>query len=838
MKKILVCLLCGTILLTFTACVSGGKTAEISYIAAGTTENDPLSTEFSNVYTDGAVTLQINPDTTDIRVLNRETGAIWSTANRDEGDDSVYNQIYLSYRTDSGGVGTLSSVFDSISDGQYQIEYLENGVKVRYTLGKVAVEYLYPTSLTPERYEYFYNRCNEEDKAVLELIYTLIDISFYDDITQQELREKYPNASEGMIYGLRNTMNDALKAEISQVFKRLGYTQEDLETDNTEYEGGSQQNAVFNISVYYTLENGDLIVCVPASEIECDPSIHIETMNLLECFSASEQSEGYFVLPDGSGSVMEFRNGKENQTAYRTEVYGTDNTKIKDSKVLNAAVASLPVYGCVSGDSAYLAVLEQGETHMSINAFTGTSSLTPRAWVDIAVEEKDYMIAQSNTTTGKDDKLSVYQSERYKEDYRIRYHFFSGADADYSAMSAYYGEYLLGDSSVKRNAYPLVTEIIGAVTVTEKLLGIEKSKIHSLTTFEQAQSIAEDLLQSDIETLILRYSGWFGAGYYNGLVNSPKPLSILGGDDGMAKLIAASEKIKIPVYLDADVQYAYRSNIGMFQKNKQYSARFLDESVALLPEYDTAVFTALPKGTGNERYVLTPDSVSSAISQLISTAKQWNCGVSYRKLGIDLNSDYNVKNTVDRQDSLKTIRETLLSSRDTDISVMITGCNAYAITGADYAAGIDTKSNGQDMTDYSIPFVPMVLSGRIGYCSYPLNTYGGERTDLLRIIESNAAPSVLLTEDDCKSINVGNDSFFCSTAYDVHKQSLIQSYRYLYEAVGDTYGQKITDHIRLAPGVFKTVFSSGKWVIVNYTERDFNDGGATVAAKDYLRGKG
>ena len=80
--------------------------------------------------------------------------------------------------------------------------------------------------------------------------------------------EKFPHAVDGKIYDLRrSTMTDSEKNEIARVMDELGYTKDDLVIDHTEYVANTAPSAAFNVSVYYTLENGGLTVRVPAEEI-------------------------------------------------------------------------------------------------------------------------------------------------------------------------------------------------------------------------------------------------------------------------------------------------------------------------------------------------------------------------------------------------------------------------------------------------------------------------------------------------------------------------------------------------------------------------------------------
>ena len=63
---------------------------------------------------------------------------------------------------------------------------------------------------------------------------------------------------------------------------------------------------------------------------------------------------------------------------------------------------------------------------------------------------------------------------------------------------------------------------------------------------------------------------------------------------------------------------------------------------------------------------------------------------------------------------------------------------------------------------------------------------------------------------------------------------MLEKYQYLQQAMQHTYGQKITNHQRLAEGVYKTTFQNGYATYVNYTDNDYQSNGITVNAQDYL----
>ena len=827
MKRILLYLLTVVLSLCIVGCNGDTNvtTANIKYLIKNTTDVATVSNEYRVIKENKNLILKFNDATTDVCVVDKTNGFAWSTAAKTEGDETLYNILYLTYRTETGNVGVLSSSNHCISKGQYKAEATENGIKVKYTLGDVATEYIYPETLVPERYEYFYEKCDDDGKTVLEIYYTKIDISFYDEITQKEMKEKYPHADNGKIYILRNALNDVSKAELSEMFSELGYTKKDLKTDHTELKSDSKENIAVNVSVYYSIENDTFTVKIPEKEIEYPNYVHIESMNVLECFAGASSSDGYFLLPDGSGSIMNFRNDKVAKN-YRVQIYGQENTIFAENKLMDLQNAIFPVYGCVSDNNGYFAVIEDGESHCYINAASGDEKETPRAWIDFTVEPLDYMIADSGTQTGSDQKNAVYQTDRYDGDLSIKYKFFADDKANYSEMANYYQNYLFDEKDEDNTdyKYPITVQTIGAVRQQKTTLGFNYSDIYTLTTLKQSEEIANDLLKSGIKDVNLILKGWSGKGYEYGYAEKIKLIKSLGSSDELKSVISNLNKKDVSVYLDFDVQYADEK-----VKNKNI-AEMLDESKAVLNLYDKAVFEKID----SSRYILTPNAVGKAMLNAYNFANDFNCDISFSTIGFDLNSDYNTKNTVDRQKAKSMTVEKLAEISGEQLISTNVG-NAYVLPFISQLNNVAVKSNGHDMTDCSIPFVGMVLSGYVDYSAPILNDSNMEKADLLRIIESNASVSALLTDNDTISVDISEYDLTSSTKYDDVKDSIVSSYKYCLKALDGLYGKRIVKHSIINNNVRVLEYENGAKMYINYSNKSVEFDGKKIEPLSWIK---
>ncbi len=839
MKRITALLL--TIVLTF--CFAGcsetkkakSVTNDSAWIKEGAAANDVTKKEFDSVAESDDLQLLINPNTTDVAVKVKETGYVWSTDRHSDDKSNTYPVLTLSYEDASGNADRMDTTLDCVKKGQYKISPVENGVKVSYTLGTVPVIYIYPNCLSEKRFNYFYEKADEETRQLLDLCYSLINLEDYtfDQEVYNQMAEKYPLSKDGPVYGVyEEVMNDSLSKELSDAFAAMGYTEDDLKEDNGKTSESTEKETLFNINIIYTLDDGNLKVEIPQTEIKISDGCFLERIELFSVFSGGDYTDGYFLLPDGSGSVMEFYNGKSNIGDYSTTVYGKDYALKYDTEILKYKNATMPVFGCKENGNAYFAVIEDCECNAEINAATGNEKLPPRVWPDFTVQARDEMVSATLNESSAGYSISVHQQKLYDGNIALRYAFFSGDDADYSHMADYYGDYLFSDKTIGGNSeYPAVINIVGSVDIKKTVCGISYRKNTVLTSVDEAKNIISSLQKDGLDNLKVRYSGWFGSGYRNGIIKNIKVRRDVGGLKTLTSWVNNPGK-GVTVYLDADLQYAWKYACGIFGIGNK-AIKKLDQSTAALQSFDAATYRI--SKDSEIFYALNPETVGAEFSQF-----QKFCGenqipaVSFSKIATDLNADYNESNKINRQDAGKSLAsdaESVAKSFDT----MFSGGNILTARYAGFLNELPLCSDREGMTDYSVPFLEMALSGRIAYSGPPVNLDNAEPADLLRYIESAAAPSFTLTERISDAADTNTYSFLYASEFSSQRNYVKENYDYLKKAVGDLYSKRIVAHKRLQNGVFETLFESGDAVIVNYNDWQCTVDNKTVEAKSYLR---
>lgn len=835
----------GTLLLGgcgLTATIQEGLDEE-HFVYAGTTPNDPASREFREVLSRDGLTLFVNDKTAEIAVQDA-AGTMWYSNPQERDADPVASeenrsnmaaQARITYSDSTGNTRTMNTYTDAVSRGQYLITEEDDGLSVRYTLGTVEEKKLVPVIVEKERFEEkILSRLDESQKKTLERYYMLVDLeNMTDQDYRRELEVKYPAAKKGPVWVLRNNPPAPnIEKKVHDIVAATGYTREDLEADNAANGvTDTQTDSVFNLTIRYALRDGRLLVTLPAGELEMPREYLIERVALLEHFGAAEKgADGYILLPDGSGSLLRFDNGKDTLADYSVPVYGRDKALYIEENPYNADGVCLPVFGLKNGDAAFLAVIEQGDALANVNAgSSGATTSYNTVYTEFRVREKAVQ-----TVGGSNNIQNIYQQERYRGELTVSYRFLSGGDADYVGMAKAYRSVLFGGQASSVSAAgtrSLYLEMIGAVEATENVAGVPVTVTRSLTTFEEAAAILEELQGTGVDpsAVQVRYSGLFNGGMRQSVADRLDVVGKLGGTKGFASLLDDVEKMGAGLYPDVDLLYVYRNSLFDSYNERRDTASFLTRTRALIYPYNPATFALDTEA--DPCWLISPRRYESLFASFRSAFEKLGCpNLSLRSVGRDLAADYKEGKVVDRQAALEKLTAAL-SSLD-DYALLVENGNAYTLPSSSHVVELPMDSCGYDACDESVPFLQLVISGQVSYAGKPVNLAGGSRHSLLRAVETGAGLAFTVTAADSSELRDTAYHRYYACGWADIKESLLHTLEEAAPAAG-TAGLEMTDHVYLASGVTQTTFSNGTRVVVNYTRRPYVGDGFQVEAENF-----
>ena len=129
--------------------------------------------DFELVTDNGCLELYINESTTEIAVQVKETGDIWYSNPSDRqtmenlargaAKERLNSQLSIGYYIGNQLI-TLDSYTESVLHDQYNIVPIENGVKVKYLIGKEWADKDYlPLVISQEEFDVSFSKCDDDD---------------------------------------------------------------------------------------------------------------------------------------------------------------------------------------------------------------------------------------------------------------------------------------------------------------------------------------------------------------------------------------------------------------------------------------------------------------------------------------------------------------------------------------------------------------------------------------------------------------------------------------------------------------------------------------------------
>ncbi|HZK34653.1 MAG TPA: DUF5696 domain-containing protein [Bacillota bacterium] len=791
--------------------------------------------------------LYFDPKTCDIAVTN-EGVALFSTP-YDLSSDSrsskdfktaIASQIRLEYLDPEMTRGELLSLKDCISLDQFTTEYIDDGIQVNMVLGREEQRLLLPLALPADSFETGI-LAQLEGRAVTRMnaFYKKYDPQETSAAQIEAIKERYPLAEDEAIYVLL-TVTDRERKEIEGYIRATDYTFEQMETDieRTGAREDELNNPYFKLSIQYQLDQGDLLVTLPTDTIEFDRSkFQLTHIGILEYFGSEPiENDGYVFIPDGSGSIIKFNKNMQKDGGFISlPVYGYDRsisyTAANDTK----ANVRLPIFGVKSQGQAFLAILEEGAGLAKINASSGG------VMSNYAVANATFAYSDSDSFTykdiGKQYAWTLADSNPYTGDYQIRYKLLDGKDANYSGMATTYRQHLISQGELlprneETSALPLYLGMYGTVKHQERFFGFPINKNIALTTFDDAYLISKELTDNGIQNQKIRYLAWANGGMDYSAFNRVNVERVLGGPKKLKELNEMLEEIDTDLFMDADLAYVSRDKWFDGFSPHTHTSRMLDKTYAGLRRPDMA--SGLMDNS-TFKFVLNPRVMKSFAESFANQYKNLGItGLSVGSIGRDLNSDKDEKRGVNRdcaQDHTKEIFEDLAQSHE----IMTEGGNSYSYPYASHIIALDSESSGYPDTDYSVPFVQMVLHGSSSYSSTPINLSGDPETELLKAVENGAGLYFELVYQNANKLkNTGYRNLY-SVDYHTWSDTIVNYYNRANTVLADLTNETITRHEYIEEGVPVVTYSSGAKIVVNYTDEDITVDGENVESRSFRR---
>jgi hypothetical protein len=788
--------------------------------------------------------LRFFPETTEIVLTNKSTGTQWRS-NPVESDplaDTVTRYLMQSLfsldYTDVTGIGqTLYSSEQSVNLDAYSFGIVDGALEINYTVGNLERTYAIPPAIPEERMLPFFDKMDSNDLSIIKTGYRLYDINnLRSNDNRAELLANYPDLARIKVYVLRSEIHEYQRAEFETIFASAGYTYDDYLDDIAHYPStGGRDRPAFNLTFRYSLEGNALVLSIPFDKIAYRTAYPMVRLTVLPFFGAGGlDDKGYLMVPDGSGALIYFNNGRQNQLSYSNFIYGWDEG-LKREAVINDNKAPFPAFGIEKNGETFLCIIEEGSSYASVGAdVSGRNSSWNNVFPRFNMVHSELM-----NISGRSDR-AVYQYERSLpegENITLRYIFCK--EDGYVGMAKEYRAWFLDKYPSLRgrsneSGVPVAVEILGAVNKTQHRLGIPFDLPLKLTSYREAASMIEDLSDFGWKNVHVKLNGWFNRSVGHTIPTNIRLINELGNKNDFQKLTAAARQSGYKLYPEAD--FFFMRDKRLFDGFNLYrdTSRFLNRERIQRYPY-SFVWFGERTNWGKLNYIARPEISMSMIDKFSRNSGSFGLeNIAFRNMGATLAGDYNERKFVSREASMKMRQEKFDELRKSGTNIMFLSGHAYAAPFADFIVDIAIDDQAFGITDVPVPFYQIALHGLVPYSGRAINLAEDYTKHLLKTIESGAGLYFSFMTEETAILQETKFRQFYANEYSKWVRDADALYRRFSAEFGHLYNQAIVDHVILSYGVSMTTYEDGTRIIVNASDFAVNYNNRNISADSYV----
>lgn len=595
----------------------------------------------------------------------------------------------------------------------------------------------------------------------------------------------------------------------------------------------------FEIPLEYRLNNDALDVSIPVSGIKEYGGGAVYRIQLLNYLGAASNAEnGYIVVPNASGSLINFNNGKTSAAAYSQYIYDIDPLAANYTTTENVESAKLPIFGICRENRSILVTVEDGASTSLISAnVSGMFNDYNYAYPTVVLRNTDNLRMFGNST----QDIFVMEPDAYDINFKVKYTFLTEENKGYAGLANYYRERLISEGVLTPSGtsgdIPLYYDVITATRETAHFLGVQRLRTFAMTTFDEAGKISDDLAANGVNSQVMNLQGWFNKGYYHDAPHNIRVISKLGGKSGLSKLRDTVAANNGRLYGDVAFQKVTFADDG-FSYNIESSRYYGAGYVAALGQVNpTTLRNTAGLGYGETRYdLISPKFLPRYVQKFAGKVSKIDIdGISLRDLGDELHSDKKRTNIINREEALDVVLAQLDILKGTGKYLMTNAGNCYSFAYSTDIINVPVTHNNFPIVDESIPLYEMIIHGSIPYSTDIMNFEDEEdmTETVLTAIEAGAAPHYVFTwEESNKMKNTGLNRYYATT-YETWKGEAVSVYNQINEVLKHVSGAAITDHQILDSGVRKVTYDNGVTIYINYNNEDKQADGLDIPAMWY-----
>lgn len=576
-------------------------------------------------------------------------------------------------------------------------------------------------------------------------------------------------------------------------------------------------------------------------KISLDPStikelgnIKIMDIRILPFFMASDgKSQGYFMIPDGSGALIDYQNKKPQTLTYAGKIFSSDASLSKESDVIVTQGIRLPVFGAKTKDAIMLGIVTKGAADAYIVANTDEDkSNYVNVCTQFTLRVKDKIVYDDNRAT-----IDLYQKTPiYLNEAEVEYYLQNGENLTYVDMAGIYRSYLFDTYKMKKSTgekeLPLFLDLYGATIKKKQYAGVPIESGQTLTTYDQAGEILNSLHEAGVSELKLQYFNWSEETAWGKTPRKFDVMSSLGGNTGIKEFVETTKDNGYDLYGNVNITTYYKGS--NFISELYEAAKNMRKVPILISQYKPNTY--VEDSSKSTQSVLTNSRVKPYIDEYVQSIAAYGFGLGVKGQDV-LYRDFKNQNTA-LTVTLKSIILGLDSYRAKKVPLISNEGQSYTLPYSSAIFNTPSSDSDFDLSDGGIPFYQIVLHGVIPYSLEPINSVSDPTVLYLKSLETGASPYYKWTYASSDAVRNSRNSDLYYSHYAAWLEDAVQKYKEMNSILKGKANQYITKHQKLSEEVFATTYEDGDQIIVNYGANPYQSDAGTIISKSYLLVKG
>lgn len=577
------------------------------------------------------------------------------------------------------------------------------------------------------------------------------------------------------------------------------------------------QKIKFDVSI--SIQGGDLLVHIPADSVEeynenlgktGKNNTYLNQITIFPFLGSTEgQENGYVVIPDGAGVLVNLSDIPKSSDGYSGFVYGKDNgyeNNPKQRKFSSKPLehVTLPIYGIIhdEGHKGLLVIAENGESYATYNY--RPKNTDTRYYQSYFTYTYRTVYAQLQSRVNKDQFLLDYQEKPNSFDLVQRYVFLE-EQADYVGVAKKYRSFLekkydFEDSKKQNdNQIPMKIDFI-TNEMKEDSLGLEEVV---LTTYENAAEVVNQLQEKGYTTLDITFKTFnkekwqYGINSFNSLGGKNKLREVL---DGFKR-----DNVDFNYYVDYSKSYFNATQFAAYKMNR-------------------STFTILNSENEMMAYLNNPKYYSNFIKKDIEFLNDFSIdSLAVDGLNTNIFTHFDQDNYTNSLTNMANTSHLLEYLTENEIKISLYSPNAYLYPYLNKHFDTPYFSSNLSFADETVPLLQLILSGQTEMYSTYLNNASNDQKAALKLIEFGLYPSFLMTDESAYKLKETPSNNISVSEYRYLENRMENYYQSINSVLSEVIGEEMVDHKIVEEGIVNIRYSNGKTIWINYNDRDYKN---------------